>query len=51
MITGAHVILYSSDADADRAALLDLERAVTAHPEFAVLADLGTSLHVIATRP
>ena len=36
--------------DADRAALLDLERAVATHPEFAVLADLGTSLHVIATR-
>lgn len=38
------------DSDADRAALLDLEQAVAAHPEFAVLADLGTSLHVIATR-
>ncbi|MFM6848466.1 MAG: class I SAM-dependent methyltransferase [Terrabacter sp.] len=38
------------DSDADRAALLDLERAVVAHPEFAVLADLGTSLHVIAAR-
>lgn len=38
------------DSDADRAALLDLERAVATHPDFAVLADLGTSLHVIATR-
>ncbi len=38
------------DSDADRTALLDLERAVASHPEFAVLADLGTSLHVIATR-
>lgn len=38
------------DSDADRAALLDLERAVATHPEFAVLADLGTSLHVIATK-
>lgn len=58
-ITGAHGIrLFSDlvpsalvDSDADRAALLELERAVTAHPEFAVLADLGTSLHVIATKP
>ena len=38
------------DSDADRSALLDLERAVVAHPEFSVLADLGTSLHVIAAR-
>lgn len=58
-VTGAHGIrLFSDlvpsalvDSDADRAALLDLERAVAAHPEFAVLTDLGTSLHVIATRP
>ena len=58
-ITGAHGIrLFSDlvpsalvDSDADRAALLELERAVTAHPEFAVLADLGTSLHIIASRP
>ena len=56
--TGAHGIRIFSDlvpsalvdSDADRAALLDLERAVATHPEFAVLADLGTSLHVIATR-
>ncbi|MEO6021475.1 MAG: methyltransferase domain-containing protein [Knoellia sp.] len=39
------------DSDADRAALLDLERAVASHPEFAVLMDLGTSLHVIANHP
>jgi SAM-dependent methyltransferase len=58
-VTGAHGIrLFSDlvpsalvDSDADRAALLDLERAVATHPEFAVLADLGTSLHVIATHP
>lgn len=58
-ITGAHGIrLFSDlvpsalvDSDADRAALLDLERAVAAHPDFAVLTDLGTSLHVIATKP
>ncbi|GAA4123246.1 methyltransferase [Knoellia locipacati] len=56
--TGAHGIRIFSDlvpsalvdSDADRAALIDLERAVATHPEFAVLADLGTSLHVIATR-
>ena len=47
--TGAHGIRIFSDlvpsalvdSDADRAALLDLERAVVSHPEFAVLADLG----------
>ncbi|KGN33212.1 methyltransferase [Knoellia sinensis KCTC 19936] len=58
-LTAAHGIRIFSDlvpsalvdSDADRAALLDLEKAVTEHPEFAVLADLGTSLHVIATRP
>jgi len=58
-ITSAHGIrLFSDlvpaalvDSDADRAALLDLERAVATHPEFAVLMDLGTSLHVIATHP
>lgn len=38
------------DSDADRTALIELERAVSEHPDFAVLADLGTSLHVIATR-
>lgn len=56
--TGAHGIRIFSDlvpsalvdSDADRAALLDLERAVSSHPEFAILADLGTSLHVIASR-
>ena len=58
-VTRAHGIrLFSDlvpsalvDSDADRAALLELERAVAAHPEFAVLMDLGTSLHVIATHP
>ncbi|PRY62621.1 methyltransferase family protein [Knoellia remsis] len=39
------------DSAADRSALVNLERAVTEHPDFAVLADIGTSLHVIATRP
>ena len=38
------------DSDADRSALLDVERAVAAHPDFAALAALGTSLHVIATK-
>ncbi|KGN38502.1 methyltransferase domain-containing protein [Knoellia subterranea] len=58
-VKGAHGIrLFSDlvpsalvDSDADRAALLDLERAVAEHPEFSVLTHLGTSLHVIATRP
>jgi hypothetical protein len=36
------------DSEADRAALLALEQAASAHP---ALAALGTALHVVAVRP
>ncbi|WP_409485589.1 methyltransferase domain-containing protein [Arsenicicoccus dermatophilus] len=38
------------DSEADRMALLDLERAAASHPEFAVLGQLGSALHVLAVR-
>lgn len=38
------------DSEADRMALLDLERAAAAHPDFAILTQLGAALHVVATR-
>ncbi|MCH8628622.1 methyltransferase domain-containing protein [Arsenicicoccus piscis] len=38
------------DSEAERQALLDLERAASSHPDFAVLAELGASLHVLAGR-
>ena len=38
------------DSDTDREALLALEAAVIAHPEFAVLGQIGTALHVVARR-
>lgn len=38
------------DSEADRMALLDLERAAASHPDFAILAQLGAALHVIAAR-
>lgn len=39
------------DSEADRMALLDLERAAAAHPEFSILTQLGAALHVVAARP
>ncbi len=38
------------DSDADRLALLALELAASTHPEFALLGQLGTALHVLARR-
>ena len=38
------------DSEADRSALLALERAVAAHPELGVLTQIGTALHVVAAR-
>ncbi|WP_168581329.1 methyltransferase [Gephyromycinifex aptenodytis] len=38
------------DADADRAALLELEKAVSEHPTYAFLGHLGAGLHVLAAR-
>lgn len=38
------------DSDSDREALLALEAAVLAHPEFAVLDQIGSALHVVARR-
>lgn len=38
------------DTEADRAALLALEREVATHPEFAFLGQIGTSVHVVARR-
>lgn len=39
------------DSDADRQALVDLERAVAEHPEGALLGRLGGALHLWARRP
>ncbi|AKT52032.1 methyltransferase domain-containing protein [Arsenicicoccus sp. oral taxon 190] len=57
-ITDAHGVRIFSDlvpstlvdSEADRMALLDLERAASSHPEFAILGQLGSALHVIAAR-
>lgn len=38
------------DTDADRAALIELEQAVATHPEFAVLGQIGSAIHVVARR-
>ena len=38
------------DSDSERAALIDLETAVATHPEFAVLGQIGSALHVVARR-
>jgi len=38
------------DSDADRIALLELEEAATAHPDFAFLGQLGAAVHVLARR-
>lgn len=39
------------DTDADREALLALERAVAAHPDGDLLGTLGSALHLLAQRP
>lgn len=39
------------DSDADREALLALERAVAEHPEAALLGRLGSAVHLVARRP
>jgi len=38
------------DSEADRVGLLDLERIVTTHPDYAFLGQLGSALHAIARR-
>lgn len=38
------------DTEADRAALLALEREVATHPDFAFLGQIGASVHVVARR-
>ncbi len=38
------------DTEAERAALLALEQAATAHPVFSALGDLGAAIHVLAVR-
>ncbi|MEI2775399.1 MAG: methyltransferase domain-containing protein [Tetrasphaera sp.] len=38
------------DTDADRAALLELEQALATHPEFSVLGQIGSAIHVVARR-
>jgi len=38
------------DSDADRTALLELEQAVSHHPQFGFLGQLGTAVHVLAHR-
>lgn len=37
-------------SEPDRAALIALEQAIAAHPEFAALGQIGASLHVVARR-
>ncbi|QQS00819.1 MAG: methyltransferase domain-containing protein [Austwickia sp.] len=39
------------DSDADRNALLELERAVAEHPDADLLGRLGSALHLLARRP
>ena len=38
------------DSDTHRAALLDLERAAAAHPDFPFLGQLGAAFHLVARR-
>jgi S-adenosylmethionine-dependent methyltransferase len=38
------------DSDADRVALLELEQAASRHPSFGFLGQLGTALHILASR-
>ena len=38
------------DTEADRVALLALEREVAMHPDFAFLGQIGASAHVVARR-
>lgn len=38
------------DSDSERAALLELETAIATHPEFGVLGQIGSALHVVARR-
>ncbi len=40
----------SVDSDADRAALLELERTASRHPDYAFLGHIGAALHVLARR-
>ena len=38
------------DSDADRRALLELEAAASAHPDYPLLAQLGAAMHIVARR-
>jgi len=38
------------ESDSERAALLELETAVATHPEFGLLGQIGSALHVVARR-